>query len=309
MTGPVSVEWSPSAHTAQMDAYRWIDALPPELAVQARLLRALIAAVEADPRWEALELGCSLAAGRADADSDLDVGLWHVDGARPGDAEVEAMVRGLGDVVEVSAQPWDGVPRWWGQYADGGQLDLVVLAAADRTGRAPGAVVLLDRSGRLADEFTPTVLSARPGEPRQWLLDGWEALAHAAKYLRRGSLLEAVEQLHRARQRIFQLWAAGEGVDYPVFGLTSLLDAEAATLPPGIESTYPVIAPASVAVTADTLARALSAAGHHVDPALDTPLADYVTAKLARAAAVVHGSDRDDGRGGGGRETAGRSGA
>lgn len=48
-----------------MDARQWIDALPPELAVQARLLRALVAAAEADDRWEALELCCSLASGRA----------------------------------------------------------------------------------------------------------------------------------------------------------------------------------------------------------------------------------------------------
>lgn len=55
--------------------------------------------MEADPRWDALELSCSLAAGRGGADFDLDVGLWHAEGARPDDAEVEAMLRGLGQVV------------------------------------------------------------------------------------------------------------------------------------------------------------------------------------------------------------------
>lgn len=270
-----------------MDAYSWIDALPSALAVQARLLRALVAAVEADPRWDAMDLGCSMAAGRADADSDLDLGLWHTTGARPADAEVDALIRGLGDVLDVSAQPWNGVPRWWVQYADGAQLDLVVLDAADRTGHAPGAVVLVDRSGRGATEFVPTVLRVRPGEPRAWLLDGWEALANVAKYLRRGSLLEAVDQLHRARQRVFQLWAAGDGVDYPGFGLTSLLDADGSTLPPDVEATYPIIAPPAVAAAAVALARLLGAAGRHADPALDTPLADYVTAKLRRAAAGV----------------------
>jgi hypothetical protein len=269
-----------------MDAQRWIDALPRGLAVQARLLRALVTAAEAEPRWEALELGCSLATGRADADSDLDVGLWHGAAGRPGDEEIEAMVRGLGELVDVSAQPWDGVPRWWAQYADGAQLDLVVAPAVDRPGRAPGAVMLLDRSaGRFATEFVPTVLHARPEEPRQWLLDGWEALGNVGKYLRRGSLLEAVEQLHRARQRVFQLWAVGEGVDYPGFGLTSLLDAERATLPPGIEATYPTIAHASVVAAADALAGLLQITGQHVNPALATPLAGYVMGKLA-----VHGA-------------------
>lgn len=271
-----------SWHTARVDAHHWIDALPSEQAVQARLLHALVAAAEADPRWEALELGCSLASGRADPDSDVDVGLWHGTAGRPSDEEVGVLVRGLGEVIEVSAQPWNGVPRWWAQYADGGQLDLVVLAAAERPGRSPGAVMLLDRGdGRFATEFTPSKHRASPGEPRQWLLDGWEALSNVAKYLHRGSLLEAAEQLHRARQRVFQLWAVGEGVDYPAFGLTSLLDAQRVTLPPNIELTYPSVAPAPMADAAMALARLLPLASQHCDPALSTPLTDYVTLKLA----------------------------
>jgi len=265
-----------------MDADRWIDSLPSGLAVQARLLHALVAAVRSDPRWEAVELGCSLASGRADARSDVDVGLWHSAARRPDDTEVGAMVRDLGDTVEVSAQPWAGVARWWVQYADGAQLDLVVAAAAERPGRAPGAVMLLDRSdGRFATEFVPTVLRAGPQEPREWLLDGWEALSNVSKYLHRGSLLEAIEQLHRARQHVFQLWAVGERVDYPSFGLTSLLDSESASLPPDVEGTYPTAGPASVAAAAHALAELLRIAGRHADPALDTPLAEYVGAHLA----------------------------
>lgn len=270
-----------------VDPYRWIDALPVDLATQARLLRALVTAVNADPRWDALDLGCSLAAGRADALSDVDVGLWHTPGARPADGDVDALVRGLGDVIDVSAQPWDGVPRWWVQYADGVQLDLVVFDAAERTGRAPGAVALVDRSGRGATGFVPEVLGVRTGEPRAWLLDGWEALANVAKYLHRGSLLEAVDQLHRARQQMFRLWAAGEGVDYPSFGLTSLLDTTSATLPPGVEATYPTVATSAVAAAADALAQLLHAAGRHADPALDTPLAEYVMARLGCAGTGV----------------------
>lgn len=83
-----------SAQTVDVEAHRWIEDLPPVLAVQARLLRALLGAVEADVRWDALEPGCSLAAGRADAYSDLDVGLWHAGDARPSDEEVETMLRG-----------------------------------------------------------------------------------------------------------------------------------------------------------------------------------------------------------------------
>ena len=79
---------------------------------------------------------------------------------------------------------------------------------------------------------------AGPDDPRNWLFDGWEALGNVAKYLRRGSVLEALEQVHRARERVFQLWAAGLGVPYPSFGLTSLLDEPSPSLPPGIEDTY-----------------------------------------------------------------------
>lgn len=270
----------PSAATAPTEGRAWIDALPPTLAKQAHLLHALLTGVETDARWEALELGCSLAAGRGDALSDLDVGLWHVPGDRPADDDVDRLVLSLGEVIELSAQPWDGAPRWWVQYADGAQLDLVIGAADDRGSRAPGGVMLLDRDGRFATEFTPSVLRAKPGEPRQWLLDGWEALGNTAKYLQRGSLLEAVEQMQRARQRLFQLWATGEGVDYPLFGLTSLLDDDAAALPPDVEDTYPAIDHDSVVKAATTLAALLQSAGHHADQTITTPLGDYVVHRL-----------------------------
>jgi hypothetical protein len=66
--------------------------------------------------------------------------------------------------------------------------------------------MLLDRSnGRFVTEFAPSKLHAMPDEPKHWLLDGWEALSNVVKYLRRGSFLEAAEQMHRARQRVFQL--------------------------------------------------------------------------------------------------------
>ena len=263
-----------------LDARQWIKGLGPELAVQSRLLDNLLTAVEADPRWEWLELGCSVAEGRGDELSDLDVGLGHAGAAPPPVDDVTGMLRRLGDVVDLSAHPWNGVPRWWVQYADGGQLDLVALPAADRPGRAPNSVALLDRYGRLAETFTPRVWAAAPDEPRHWLLDGWEALSNVAKYLRRGSLFEAIDQVHRARSRVLQLWAVGEGVAYPAFGLTSLLDNPGATLPPGIEASYPVPDPAAILDPAIATADLLRRAGRHARPELDTPLGEYVTARL-----------------------------
>jgi hypothetical protein len=254
----------------------FIAGLPVELAVQKRLLDGLLTAVSADERWEWLELGCSVAAGRGDELSDLDLGLGHLDEAAV--STVDPILRGLGDVIDVSAQPHAGRPRWWVQYADGGQIDLVAMPAADRRGLPPGSVALLDRAGRLSVPFTPASLTA--AAPRNWLFDGWEALGNVAKYLRRGSLLEALDQVTRARGRIFQLWAAGGAVPYPAFGLTSLLDEPSPSLPPGISSTYGVPEFSSVLAAALACAGLLASAGARAQPGLDTPLREYVVARL-----------------------------
>jgi hypothetical protein len=259
--------------------HRWIADLGRELPIQARLLERLLAAVEADERWEWLELGCSVADGRGDPWSDLDAGLGFI-GEPPAPDAVTRMVEGLAPVIDLSVQPWQDVTRWWVQYVDGGQLDLVVMPAERRPGRAPRSVALLDRSGRLAEEFLPRAWRASPDEPRQWLMDGWEALGNVAKYLARSSVLEAIEQLHRARQRVLQLWAVGEGVDYPSFGLTSLLDDAEATPPSGIEATYAVASIESVREAARKLAALLEGAGHHARPDLDTDLREFVTSRL-----------------------------
>lgn len=101
-----------------------------------------------------------------------------------------------------------------------------------------------------------------------------------AKYLQRGSILEAIEQIHRARTAVFRLWTAGECVAYPIFGLASLLDHAEVKLPDDIEATYPIADPASALVAALATVRLLKAAGHHVDPQLDSPLQEFVTARL-----------------------------
>ncbi|MCW2752122.1 MAG: hypothetical protein JWR83_3232, partial [Aeromicrobium sp.] len=246
----------------------------------AALLRGLLAAVESDSRWEWMELGCSVAAGRGDEHSDLDLGLAYGTGEPPPMDDVTRALRDLGDVVDLAVQPWEDYHRWWVQYRDGGQIDLLVVPATIRSGRAPRSVVLLDRQNRLQEPFVPSVWRALPGEPRQWLLDGWEALSNVVKYLHRGSLLECIEQLHRARTRVLQLWAVGEGVDYPRFGLASLLDDPQAALPKGIESTYPPAESAAVTAAAEALARLLGEAGHHAETGLDSPLRSFVTGRI-----------------------------
>jgi hypothetical protein len=262
------------------DPRAWLRDLPAELGVQAGLLDRLLTAVEADPSWEWLEVGCSVGAGRADQLSDLDLGLGC--GRDAFDvAAVSRLLAGLGEVVELAEQPWgNGCHRWWVQYVDGGQIDLVVMPAQARAGLPPGSVALLDRAGRLQARFVPSIYTAAPEDPRRWLLDGWEALANAAKYLQRGSLFEATEALHTARSRIYQLWAAGEGVPYPKFGLTSLLDVAGATLPPGIETTYACPDADRLRVAALRAANLLDTAGRHAQSGLTTPLGGYVLNRL-----------------------------
>jgi len=100
--------------------------------------------------------------------------------------------------------------------------------------RGPGV-----RSGRLTDTFTPSLWSAAADDRGTGCSNGWEALANVvAKYLRRQSVLEALEQLSRARERVLQLWAVAEQVPHPAYGLVSLLDNPAASLAPAIAVTY-----------------------------------------------------------------------
>ena len=107
--------------------------------------------MEADECWEWLELSCSVAVGRGDALSDLDLGLGYTGTEAPAVGKVSALLRGLGPVVDLSAQAYEGRPRWWVQYTDGGQIALVVVAAQERPGWPPGSVALRDRAGPLAD--------------------------------------------------------------------------------------------------------------------------------------------------------------
>jgi hypothetical protein len=53
--------------TQDMDARKWLAALPDSLAGQRDTLLRLLDAVERNPQWRWLELGCSLAQGRVDS--------------------------------------------------------------------------------------------------------------------------------------------------------------------------------------------------------------------------------------------------
>ncbi|MGH3071998.1 MAG: aminoglycoside 6-adenylyltransferase [Gaiellaceae bacterium] len=256
-----------------MEGRTWILALPTTLATQRGLLLRLLDAAEADSRFRALELQCSLARGAADELSDADAGLWAADDAwNEAVAAVPALLRTLGEIVDVLEQPQQERPYFFVQYDDGSQLDLVVLPASRCQGRAPQAVVLLDRDRLLREPWEPRSLRAGPAELREWAFLAWLALANLTKYLRRGSLWEARAQLEEARAHLLRLHAARLGIAYPGFGLTSVLDAEA-PLPAGLETTV-------AGLDADGLQRAAGALADLLDEHGPPPLAGFVRARL-----------------------------
>jgi hypothetical protein len=133
----------------------WIDRQPADLAGQKAIMRRLLAFSEADPDVSWLAIGCSVARGAGDRMSDLDMGIGVrepvFDAARD---RIRRAADGLGDLVESYHHQIPGVPspheRIFAQYADGCQLDLVILPAVLPGGSLPRSVTLYDRDGHMA---------------------------------------------------------------------------------------------------------------------------------------------------------------
>lgn len=290
------------------DGAAFIEGLRATLPRHANVLAALVAGVEADERWRWFELGCSVGRGAGDERSDLDVGIGAAaldgDGDRDGndvgedgdDVPVDAavaLVRSVGPVVDLLVHRLDRPGphrRIAAEYASGVQLDLVVLPAADRPGLPPGSIALVDKDGALTTPWDPDVRAAAttgPATLREWAFLAWWALGDAAKYLARGSAFEVADRIAEARRLALQLHAAAQGVDYPLFGLTSILDAPEPVVPMWLEETYGPVEPAPLAEAADATVRLLRDAVTAVElrfgVELDVPLAASVMARLAAA--------------------------
>ena len=245
-----------------MEGRAWIAQLPAALARQARLLERLLDAVEAEERCRAFELQCSVARGAGDELSDLDAGLWVADEvSQEAVAAVPQLIRDAGETVDVLEQPDAERAYFFVQYADGTQLDLVVQPVSRAKGRVPNAVVLLDRDGLLSEPYEPRSLRAGADDLREWSFLAWLALSNLVKYLERGSLWEAWSQLEEARGHLLRLHAAREGVAYPAFGLTSVLDDPGAGLPDGLEATVATLDADALREAARALARLLEQYG------------------------------------------------
>lgn len=274
-----------------MPASAFLAALRARLPRHAALLEALVAVCEADERIEVLELQCSVARGVGDDWSDLDVGIGAADASWEAVADaLPDRLRAIADVVDLLPHvigEWGSRPhrRIFCQYADGRQLDLVVQPVSNLSGRVPTAVVLYDPAGHLASERHPAMLAASADDVRAWEVLGWELLANVAKYLARGSPWEANERLEGARAMALRLHAAAEGVTFPAFGLTSLLDADPPRLPDGLSATVAGIDAdalrAAAIATGELLRRAAADARRRLGAEhAESPMAGYVLGLL-----------------------------
>lgn len=222
----------------------FIGRLSARLPRHARALGLLAAAVEADDRYRWLELGCSLGSGGGDERSDADAGVGYVDVGSDELADVAlTLTSSIGVQVDAIAHTMDGWPdgvvRVAAEFADGVQLDLVMMPAGIRPGLADRSVALVDKDGALTSGWVPDARKPpSTAQAREWLFLAWWALSDVAKYSARGSWHEAVESIGEARRHALRLWAAGAGVPYAGFGLTSLLDFPPFELPDGLDATY-----------------------------------------------------------------------
>jgi hypothetical protein len=257
----------------------------------ATMLDSMCAVVAGDERWRFLELGCSLGAGGGDELSDIDAGVGYADieagdlydAAREFAMQLDAPV----DLVVHRLDGWpDDTCRVAAEYAGGLQLDVVFMPAASRRGLPDRSIAVADKDDRLHVTVTPqSRLPPAIEVVREWVVLGWWAVATADKYVRRGSLFEAVQAIDEARTQALRLWAAGHGVPYAVFGLTSLLDFPPFTTPDGLVATYAVpdnknaVAAANRA-TADLLDTASASATAAFGSDVASPLSPVVRDRL-----------------------------
>lgn len=270
----------------------WIDQLPGELSGQQGIMRALLAFSEDDANVSWLVIGCSVARGAGDRMSDLDMAIgigtevWEAARDR-----VRAAADGLGDLVDRYWHQLPGVPdpheRIFAQYADGCQLDLVLLPAKVTSGGLLRSVVLYDRDGQFAGagmEWGGPTPRPTDEQIREWAFGGWCALADLSKYVRRGSVWEALERLHEARTQLWRVHAAASGIADPQYGLTSVLDFAPDDIPTRIGETVAGLTLPGLLAAARQVARLLTEAGQRLpagtQEALPHAMAAYVTAVL-----------------------------
>lgn len=248
----------------------WLASLGPELTRQREAVGALLDFCENSSLVASLSVGCSLGRGAADVLSDVDAAIGvRVPSGSSGaedvgkvEEEVVALLPRIGNLVDALRQGTGTAERpLFAQFADRLQLDLAVVPEQDirRGAAAPDFVVLHAAGPCPARTHTRSAYDVGAAQVREWSFQGWVALLDADKYLRRGSVWEAHNRLHEARDRMWALWAAALGAAYPWHGLSQVLDDAPGDLPPGIESTVASLDPAdlrsALVAAADVLER------------------------------------------------------
>jgi len=217
-------------------AREWLAGLAPRLGAQRRIMERLLDLCVAEPAARVFLVGCSIGRGAADELSDVDSFLGTTpDGVDQVMASLRAALLAMDDFVDMLEHPYRELTRIVAQFSGNAQLDLVVAPA--HQGRAPDEVILYDPDGRMDTDRVHPADVVTADSIREWTFLGWVALADLAKYLRRGSLWEALNRLNEARDRIWALWAAARGARHPVYGLSQVLDRDPGDLPGGIEAT------------------------------------------------------------------------
>jgi hypothetical protein len=220
----------------------WLRGLPQELAPQRTIMRGLVAYARTNDRVRVVVVGCSIGRGNADALSDVDALIGVADDAdwRDSLAAIDVGLAGIAPILDLHSQFVSDAKRGayrhtFIQYADGVQVDLVVLPAFAKRARDREWVVLYDPDGRVSGE--PEEHDPTSDQVRTWMFGGLGRLSAAAKYLTRGSLWEALAVLEAARADLWRLWAVAIGAPDPQYGITAVLDVPGARLLPGIERT------------------------------------------------------------------------
>jgi hypothetical protein len=273
----------------------WVDDLTARLPRHGRLISSMQEAVTDHDRWRWFDVSCSLGAGGGDELSDIDAAIGYSESLGIDEASTlaEQLVASVGEVVDVLVHAMDGWPaevrRLAVEYADGLQLDLVVMPASRMSGLRDREVAIVDKDGDLAGTATSQVYGP-PGESvaREWTMMAWWWLSDVAKYLERGSLFEAAERIALVRQEALKLYAAARDVPYPLFGLTSLLDYEPFEVPQNLAETYPVPTDRiSVAAAARCIAALVAQCSHsaatHLGYDLSTPWESTARQRLETA--------------------------
>jgi len=162
----------------------------------------------------------------------------------------------------------------------------MILIDATARGSEPGTIYVIEPDLQPLTGDAAAAYAVTRDQIREWAFLGWCALIDLDKYLRRESLWEAHNRLHQARHYIWALWAAAVGAMYPWHGLSQVLDADPAILPPGIEATVAALDAADLRraalASAAVLATASAAAADRHPADLPVGMAAYVTHALSR---------------------------